>query len=78
MNKKQRDSEKAKEELLKDEAGNEDVIEVAELDSEAEQQNIEGQGEIEDMVEEVAEIEVDDLDKVNKVDNHNKADGEQA
>ena len=70
--------EKAKEELLKDEAGNEDVIEVAELDSEAEQQKIEGQGEIEDMVEEVAEIEVDDLDKVNKVDNHNKAEGEKA
>jgi hypothetical protein len=68
--------EKAKEEeLLKDDADNEDVIEVAELDSEAEQQKIEGQGEIEDMVEEVTEI-VDDLDTVNKVDNHNKANGE--
>jgi hypothetical protein len=68
--------EKSKEEeLLKDDADNEDVIEVAELDSEAEQQKIEGQGEIEDMVEEVTEI-VDDLDTVNKVDNHNKANGE--
>lgn len=63
--------EKAKEELLKDEAGDEDGIEVAELDSkletelepEAEQQIIKGQGEIEDMVEEVAEIDVDELHK---------------
>jgi len=63
--------EKAKEELLKDEAGDEDGIEVAELDSkletelepEAEQQTIKGQGEIEDMVEEVAEIDVDELHK---------------
>ena len=62
------EEEKVKEELLLAEAG--DDIEVAEIDSEreaeleAEQQEFEGQDEVEDMNEEVAEIDDMELDDI--------------
>ena len=54
------EEEKVKEELLLAEAG--DDIEVAEIDSE--QQEFEGQDEVEDMNEEVAEIDDMELDEI--------------
>jgi hypothetical protein len=61
------EEEKAKEELLLAEAG--DDIEVAEIDSEleTEQQEFEGQDETEDMVEAVAEIDEMELDELDDV-----------